>query len=128
MALKKSGALPCTKLTKAVVATHKTGKNSKQKTNGTDITAVFHNANRFGAGFRTNTRIPINDPVTVSLAFSGKDGEKGKETLPGRVRWVRNHTTKGTKEYLLGVAWDSLPTKESNPWLHNYLDITLRSY
>ena len=124
----KRAAQPHTKLTKTVVSVHKTSKNGKQKINGADLKAVLHNANRIGAGFRTNKRIPINDPVTITMAFLDRDGEKGEETLSGRVQWVRDYTNKGTKGYLLGVAWDSIPTKESNPWLHNYLDITLRSY
>lgn len=128
MLIFKKGTQPHTKLTKTVVSVHKTSNNGKQKINGTDLKAVLHNANRIGAGFRTNKRIPINDPVTITMAFLDRDGEKGEETLSGRVQWVRNYANKGTKGYLLGVAWNSIPTKESNPWLHNYLDITLRSY
>ncbi len=128
MMIFKRGIQPRTKLTKTVVSTHKTSRNGKQKVNGSDLTAILHNANRIGAGFRTNKRLPINNPVTITMAFSDRDGGKGQETMSGRVQWVRNYTNRGAKGYLLGVAWDSIPTKESNPWLYDYLDITLRSY
>jgi hypothetical protein len=128
MMIFKRDLQPHTKLTKTVVTTHKTSRNGKQKMNGSDLTAVLHNANRIGAGLRTNKRLPINDPVTITMAFSDRDGVKGQETLSGKVQWVRNYTNRGTKGYLLGVAWDLIPTKESNPWLYDYLDITLRSY
>ncbi len=119
---------PHTKLTKILVSTHKTSSNGKQIINGEDLTAVLDNANRSGAGLRTNNLLHVNDPVTITLAFSNRDGGKGQELLLGRVRWVRDYANKGTKGYLLGIAWNSIPTKESNPWLYNYLDITLRSY
>ena len=124
----KRGAQPHTKLAKTVVSTRKISTNGKHTTNGADLTVVLHNANRFGAGFSTDKRIPINDPVTVTMAFSDRNGAKGVETLLGKVRWVRNHAEKGAKGYLLGITWDSVPTKESNPCLYDYLDIPLRSY
>ena len=124
----KTGKQPHTKLTKTVVSAHKISKNGKKMTNGEDLAAVLHNANRIGAGFQTTKRLSLNDAVQITMAFSDRDGGKGEETLGGRVQWVRNHTNKGTKGFLLGVAWDSIPTKETNPWLYDYLDITLRSY
>jgi hypothetical protein len=124
----QKGTQPHTKLTQTVVSTNKTSSNVNKAINGADLKAVLDNANRSGAGFRTNNSLHINDPVTVTMAFSNRDGGKGKEILLGKVRWVRNYGNKGTKGYLLGIAWDSIPTKESNPWLYNYLDITLRSY
>ena len=85
-------------------------------------------ANRIGAGFRTTTRVPLNNPVTITMAFSSKERGKGEETLSGRVQWVRDYNQKNTKGFLVGVTWDTIPTKETNPWLHDYLNITLHSY
>ena len=124
----EKGLQPHTKLTKILVSTHKTGSNGKQKINGEDLTAVLDNANRSGAALRMNNPLNINDPVTLTMMFSNRDGGKGQEILLGRVRWVRDYENKGTQRYLLGIAWNAIPSKESNPWLYNYLDITLRSY
>ncbi len=128
----KKGTQPHTKLTKTVVSVQKMTPNAspsaKQNTNGKDVEAMLQNANRSGAGFRTSTRIPLHNPVTVTMAFSHRDGKKGQETMAGKVAWVRDDQSKGKKGFLFGVAWDDIPTKATNPWLYDYLDFTLRSY
>gem|GEM_PF-6834002 len=124
----KRGAQSHTKLIKAVVSTHKVGKNGKHKTSDVELTAVLLSANLVGAGFSMDKGIPINDLVTVTMAFFDKNGEKGVEILSGKVRWVRDYVDKGAKGYLFGIVWDLVPTKESNPLLYDYLDVTLRSY
>ena len=127
MKMFEKGAQAHTALKKTVLSAQKISKNGTKKINGADLGAVLHNANRIGAGFRMNKRLPINDPVAITLVFADKDGGKGEETLSGRVQWVREFASESTKGFLVGVAWDSVPTKESNPWLHDYLDITLHS-
>ena len=75
----KRGAQSHTKLIKAVVSTHKVGKNGKHKTSDVELTAVLLSANLVGAGFSMDKGIPINDLVTVTMAFFDKNGEKGVE-------------------------------------------------
>lgn len=117
-----------TELVGIVVCTDKVRKSEKKETGGGDLAAVLHNANRTGAGFETMKPLSLKDSVIIKMAFLDKYGGKGEEALGGRVQWVRNHTSKGTKGFLLGITWDSMPTKETTPLLYDYLDITIRSY
>ena len=117
-----------TELTGIVVCADKIRKNGKKGAGGGNLAAVLHNANRVGAGFETTKPLSVNDYVTIKMAFSDKHGGKAEEELGGRVQWVRSHTSKGTKGFLLGITWGFMPTKETTPLLYDYLDITLRSY
>jgi hypothetical protein len=93
------------------------------KSGGRASTAVLDNVNKIGAGLHTKDRFPINERVTVSLAFLDSDGVDQQEKLDGTVAWVRDWE----KGFLTGVVWDDLVTKEKNRWLFYYLEETIRS-
>ena len=93
------------------------------KSGGRASTAVLDNVNKIGAGLHTKDRFPINERVTVSLAFLDSDGADQQEKLEGTVAWVRDWE----KGFLTGVVWDDLVTKEKNRWLFYYLEETIRS-
>ena len=90
---------------------------------GRACTAVLDNVNKLGAGLRTKERFPVNERVTVSLAFLDSDHEEQQEKLGGTVAWVKPWQ----KGFLIGVLWDELVTKEKNRWLSYYLEETLRA-
>ncbi len=93
------------------------------KTGGRACTAVLDNVNKLGAGLRTKERFPVNERVTVSLAFLDSDQTEQQEKLDGTVAWIKPWE----KGFLIGVLWDELVTKEKNRWLYYYLEETLRS-
>jgi len=93
------------------------------KSGGRASTAVLDNVNKIGAGLHTKDRFPINERVTVSLAFLDSDGADQQEKLEGTVAWVRDWE----KGFLTGVVWDDLVTKDKNRWLFYYLEETIRS-
>lgn len=93
------------------------------KSGGRASTAVLDNVNKIGAGLHTKDRFPINERVTVSLAFLDSDGADQQEKLEGSVAWVRDWE----KGFLTGVVWDDLVTKEKNRWLFYYLEETIKS-
>ena len=93
------------------------------KNGGRACTAVLDNVNKLGAGLRTKERFPVNEPVTVSLAFLDSDHAEQQEKLDGTVAWVKPWE----KGFLIGVLLDELVTKEKNRWLYYYLEETLRS-
>ncbi|SPP65913.1 PilZ domain-containing protein [Nitrospira lenta] len=93
------------------------------KSGGRASTAVLDNVNKIGAGLHTKDRFPINERVTVSLAFLDSDGADQQEKLEGTVAWVKDWE----KGFLTGVVWDDLVTREKNRWLFYYLEETIRS-
>lgn len=93
------------------------------KSGGRASTAVLDNVNKIGAGLHTKDRFPINERVTVSLAFLDSDGADQQEKLEGTVAWVRDWE----KGFLTGVVWDDLVTKGKNRWLFYYLEETIKS-
>ncbi|MEQ1796007.1 MAG: PilZ domain-containing protein [Nitrospira sp.] len=93
------------------------------KSGGRASTAVLDNVNKIGAGLHTKDRFPINERVTVSLAFLDSDGADQQEKLEGTVAWVKDWE----KGFLTGVVWDDLVTKEKNRWLFYYLEETIKS-
>jgi len=93
------------------------------KSGGRASTAVLDNVNKIGAGLHTKERFPINERVSVSLAFLDSDGADQQEKLEGTVAWVRDWE----KGFLTGVVWDDLVTKEKNRWLFYYLEETIKS-
>ena len=93
------------------------------KNGGRASTSVLDNVNKIGAGLHTKDRFPINERVTVSLAFLDSDGADQQEKLEGTVAWVRDWE----KGFLTGVVWDDLVTKEKNRWLFYYLEETIKS-
>jgi len=93
------------------------------KSGGRASTAVLDNVNKIGAGLHTKDRFPINERVTVSLAFLDSDGADQQEKLEGTVAWVKDWE----KGFLTGVVWDDLVTKDKNRWLFYYLEETIRS-
>lgn len=93
------------------------------KSGGRASTAVLDNVNKIGAGLHTKDRFPINERVTVSLAFLDSDGADQQEKLEGTVAWVRDWE----KGFLTGVVWDDLVTKDKNRWLFYYLEETIKS-
>lgn len=93
------------------------------KSGGRASTAVLDNVNKIGAGLHTKDRFPINERVTVSLAFLDSEGADQQEKLEGTVAWVRDWE----KGFLTGVVWDDLVTKEKNRWLFYYLEETIKS-
>ena len=94
------------------------------KNGGRACTAVLDNVNKIGAGLHTKERFPINERVTVSLAFLDSDRIEQQEKLDGTVAWVKPWDKKG---FLIGVVWDELVTKEKNRWLYYYLEETLKA-
>jgi hypothetical protein len=86
------------------------------------LTAVLDNANRIGAGLHAKEALEVSEPVTVSFAFLDQKKEEQQEKLSGTVAWVKPWE----KGYLIGVVWEQIVTKEKNPWLHAYLDETLK--
>lgn len=93
------------------------------KSGGRASTAVLDNVNKIGAGLHTKDRFPVNERVTVSLAFLDSDGADQQEKLEGTVAWVKDWE----KGFLTGVVWDDLVTKEKNRWLFYYLEETIKS-
>lgn len=93
------------------------------KNGGRASTAVLDNVNKIGAGLHTKERFPINERVSVSLAFLDSDGADQQEKLEGTVAWVRDWE----KGFLTGVVWDDLVTKDKNRWLFYYLEETIKS-
>ena len=93
------------------------------KSGGRASTAVLDNVNKIGAGLHTKDRFPVNERVTVSLAFLDSDGADQQEKLEGTVAWVRDWE----KGFLTGVVWDDLVTKDKNRWLFYYLEETIKS-
>ncbi|MEQ1627165.1 MAG: PilZ domain-containing protein [Nitrospira sp.] len=93
------------------------------KSGGRASTAVLDNVNKIGAGLHTKDRFPVNERVTVSLAFLDSDGADQQEKLEGTVAWVKDWE----KGFLTGVVWDDLVTREKNRWLFYYLEETIRS-
>ena len=93
------------------------------KSGGRASTAVLDNVNKIGAGLHTKDRFPINERVTVSLAFLDSDGADQQEKLEGTVARMRDWE----KGFLTGVVWDDLVTKDKNRWLFYYLEETIRS-
>ena len=86
------------------------------------LTAVLDNANRIGAGLHAKEALEVSEPVTVSFAFLDQKKDEQQEKLSGTVAWVKPWE----KGYLIGVVWEQIVTKEKNPWLHAYLDETLK--
>jgi hypothetical protein len=89
---------------------------------GRAFTAVLDNVNRMGAGFQAKEALEPGEAVSVSLAFVSPRDEDEKETLAGRVAWVRPWE----RGFLMGVIWDGLVSRAANPRLSAYLDDTLR--
>jgi len=86
------------------------------------LTAVVDNANRIGAGLHAKDTLPVNDKVSVTIAFLDHRGQEQQEKLPGTVAWVKTWE----RGYLIGVVWDQPVTKERNRWLSAYLNETLK--
>jgi hypothetical protein len=89
---------------------------------GRAFTAVLDNVNRMGAGFQAKEALDAGEGVTVSLAFVSPQDEDEKETLTGRVAWVKPWE----RGFLMGVVWDRTVSQGKNPRLASYLDDTLR--
>ena len=89
---------------------------------GRAFTAVLDNVNRLGAGFQAKESLASGEPVTVSLAFLSQQGDDEKETLAGRVAWVKPWE----RGFFIGVVWDRAVSKAANPCLASYLEDTLR--
>ena len=89
---------------------------------GRGLSAVLDNANRLGAGFHAREQLPVNDKVTVSIAFLDQEGDEQQEKLTGTVAWVKPWE----KGFLIGIVWDQMITKEVNRWLYSYLNETLK--
>lgn len=89
---------------------------------GRAFMAVLDNVNRMGAGFQAKEALEPGEAVSVSLAFVSPRDEDEKETLAGRVAWVRSWE----RGFLMGVIWDGLVSRAANPRLSAYLDDTLR--
>jgi len=89
---------------------------------GRAFTAVLDNVNRLGAGFQAKESLTPGEPVTVSVAFLSPQGEDEKETLAGRVAWVRPWE----RGFLMGVVWDRAVARAANPRLASYLEDTLK--
>ena len=90
---------------------------------GRAFTAVLDNVNHIGAGFQAKESLSSGAPLTVTLAFLNQQGEDEKETLKGRVAWVKPWP----KGFLIGVIWDQPVTKEHNCHLAAYLEETLQA-
>jgi hypothetical protein len=89
---------------------------------GRAFTAVLDNVNRMGAGFQAKESLDPGEAVMISLAFVSPQDEDEKETLAGRVAWVRPWE----RGFLMGVIWDGLVSQARNPRLSAYLDDMLR--
>jgi len=89
---------------------------------GRAFTAVLDNVNRLGAGFQAKEAFTPGERVTVSVAFLSPQGEDEKETLAGRVAWVKSWE----RGFLMGVVWDRAVAKAANPRLASYLEDTLK--
>ncbi|GIW53677.1 MAG: hypothetical protein KatS3mg082_0081 [Nitrospiraceae bacterium] len=92
------------------------------RSGGKGVTAVLDNVNKIGAGLHAKEKLPVNEKVTVSLAFLDPDRVEQQERLAGSVAWVKPWE----KGFLIGVVWDELVTKEKNRWLYYYLEETLK--
>ncbi len=92
------------------------------RSGGKGVTAVLDNVNKIGAGLHAKEKLPVNEKVTVSLAFLDPDRVEQQERLAGSVAWVKPWE----KGFLIGVVWDELVTKEKNRWLYHYLEETLK--
>ena len=89
---------------------------------GRAFTAVLDNVNRLGGGFQAKESLTPGEQVTVSLVFLSQRGEDEKETLAGRVAWVKPWE----RGFFIGVVWDRAVSKAANPCLASYLEDTLR--
>jgi PilZ domain-containing protein len=85
------------------------------------IIAVVDNVNRLGLGLHAKESLPVQETVTVSIAFLDQHGREQQEKLPGRVAWIKPWE----KGFLIGVVWDEPVTKEKNRYLAAYIEESL---